>query len=190
MRNAILVCSAIGLAACGLDQQGTGPSEPPTAQGTPSASDPPSASDAAGQGDPSTPTNPAPDAASACPMLAGTWTGQLDGTITGDVQGTVTGTARMLFVAGAAPEEYPLQDGSQLALNVDVDGTSEPVTQTIAGSAKCGVLDSAQDSQVLGVDVHLILKCTFSGSGCSGTWTSVAKDGSATAHGTFTVAKH
>src|SRR5262249_33848104 len=116
--------------------------------------------------------------------------GQLDGTITGEVQGTVTGTATMLFVAGAAPEEYPLQDGSQLALKVYVEGTSEPVTQTIAGSAKCGVLDAAQDSQIAGVDVHTIVKCTFSGSGCSGSWTSVAKDGSASAHGKFAVAKH
>jgi hypothetical protein len=110
--------------------------------------------------------------------------------MTGQADGKVTGTATFLFAAGTPQEEYGLKSGSQLALNVDVNGTIVPIAQALAGSAKCTVLEAAQDSQIFGTEVHTTAKCTFTASGCSGTWSAIAVDDSTAATGTFTVSKN
>ncbi len=133
--------------------------------------------------------NPPPvDAGPACPMLTGAWTGKVDGTVSGAASGTVTGTATLTFGA-ASGSDYALQSGSQLDVTVDVGGTTLPFTQPVTGTAKCGVLDSVQDITVMGLQVHATAKCTFTATGCTGTWTAAPADNSATAHGTFTVAR-
>src|SRR5262249_10821132 len=127
---------------------------------------------------PPPPPPPPPDAGAACPKLDGHWSGKLDGKVTGQADGNVTGTATLVFAPGTTPDDYELQNGSQLDLNVDVGITTVPLTQAVSGGAKCGVLDAAQDFQVLGKDVHATAQCTFTSDGCTGTWTAVAKDGS------------
>jgi hypothetical protein len=200
MRNSILACAVIGLWACGGSDGGSSaPSKQPATQapsngngGSPPAkSDPPSDPPGGGEQDAGAPPPPPPaDAAPACPNLDGSWSGKLQGDVTGQATGKVTGTATLVFKAGTAQNEYALQSGSQLDMNIDVGITTVPLTQAVAGSANCGVLDAAQDFQVLGKDVHATAKCTFTDSGCSGTWTAVASDGSGNGSGTFTVSKN
>jgi hypothetical protein len=138
---------------------------------------------------PPPPPPPPPDAGPACPNLEGAWTGKVQGTVSGQQSGTVTGTANLIFAPGAAKGDYDLQKGSQLVLNVDVGITQVPITQDVAGTAKCGVLDAAQDYEVMGFKVHGTAKCTFTETGCSGTWSAAPDDNTSKGSGTFTVAK-
>ena len=96
--------------------------------------------------------------------------------------------SRTLDVAhGVTEGDFDLAKGSQLNLQVDLGLGPTPFTQDIAGGAKCGVLDAAQDSVVLGITIHATAKCTLTDAGCSGTWTAVPSDNSSMGSGTFTL---
>jgi hypothetical protein len=122
-----------------------------------------------------------------CPEVSGAWkgtaTGDISGALTAKVNGSITlqvnGTGTTLQVA----------DSSEMDVMIESALGKLPFKQNLTGTVECGVLKSALMANVAGTAVTGTATCTFTATGCSGTWQGMSDDGKATAKGTFTVAR-
>jgi len=121
-----------------------------------------------------------------CPSLAGGWGGPLAGTITGLSSVAVTGSVTLILAAAQAQGDYTIISGEWVTAPKSAPSlqAKQPIS---GGTVHCGKLSINTAAVIFGVKTAGAFACTFvDGSGCKGTWSGKATDGSSSAGaGTF-----
>jgi hypothetical protein len=131
---------------------------------------------------------PAPDGTTSkpttCPVLTGSWAGPLSGTITGLGTVQVSGSIKISLAPAKAPGVYTIVAGEWTTAPRGMP--SMTAKQQLGGQVTCGVLNETSTASVLGVETKGTVACTFKDqSGCKGSWSGKATDGSSKGAGTF-----
>jgi hypothetical protein len=123
--------------------------------------------------------------AAACPKLDGNWEGAAKGELKAQPPSNVSGTMTVTLVPSKSGGDYDVAANSNLTVIADVAPTI-PITTAMSGTVRCGVLDTINDTDVVGMKVTYHLQGHFDESGCKdGTWTAKTVDGNYDGAGTF-----
>lgn len=181
----IAVVTACGVVACGGTPGGPLPpffTDGSVVQPGLDGGPPPSTEGAVQPGSDATPPKPG-----ACPALVGGWSGPLAGTITGLGSVAVTGSVTLSLAPAQSTGDYTIVSGEWVT--APKSSPNLKAKQPISGGAvKCGKLSLNTTAVIFGVKTAGSFACTFvdSKSGCKGTWSGKAIDGSGSAGaGTF-----
>jgi len=145
------------------------------------------ASAAAPASDGSVPVAPKQDASGqtpkSCPALEGAWGGSCVGKITGAYSVEVTGTISLTLKPAADQGDFVISAGEWTSVPKGM--TAFKTTQTLTGTVRCGVFETAAEVTILGVKSVGKISCVFDANGCNGTWTGKAVSGSSQGTGSF-----